>query len=130
MAENEITTLAQLRKLAEASLRDSKSRISEVLELVIPALENAQHFGVTVTLPAADWSDDGAQTIQNDFLLANSDYWYFVLSDPDNTDACGDAGITADNITADGQITFRCMSTPEVDLIVHILRLEVETTNE
>ena len=48
MAENnKLTSLGQLRKLAERALLDSQSRISEVLELMIPLLESAQHTGIT-----------------------------------------------------------------------------------
>ena len=40
---------------------------------------------------------------------------------------CSDTGIKADNVTKDGEITFRCEVTPDVDLTVNILRLEVDT---
>ena len=38
---------------------------------------------------------------------------------------CGDTGIRADNITTNGEATFHCEITPENDLTVNILRLEV-----
>lgn len=129
MADTNITTLSQLRALAEKSLLDSRTRISEVLNLVIPALESAQHPGFTVTLPAGNW-DGRAQTIQNAFFLADSNYWYLVCGDADCYTACCETGVKADNITTDGQITFRCEITPEEDLTIHIIRLEVETEDE
>lgn len=121
---NKTTNLSQLRKLAERALLDSKTRMSEVLELVIPALEGAQHYGITVTLPAGNWSGR-AQTIQNPFFLANSNQWYFVCGDADNFMDCSDAGIKADNVAVQGQMTFRCEVTPEKDLTINIIRLEV-----
>lgn len=65
MAETKLTSLGQLRKLAERALQDSQSRISEVLELIIPLLESAQHTGITVTLPAENWSGR-IQTVQDE----------------------------------------------------------------
>ena len=115
MAENnKLTSLGQLRKLAERALLDSQSRISEVLELMIPLLESAQHTGITVTLPAENWNGR-AQTVQDKSFLVDEKYWYIVC---------------ADNITVDGQATFRCEVTPVEDLTIYILRLEVEQSNE
>lgn len=107
---DKFTTLDQLRSLAA---------------LTAAGLEDAQHTGVTVTLPAANWSGR-AQTIQHESLLASENYWYFVCGDADCFMECSDAGVKADNITVDGQVTFRCEITPENDLTVNILRLEVE----
>lgn len=36
-------------------------------------------------------------------------------------------GVSADNVTTSGQMTFRCDTTPTVDLSVFIIRLEVGT---
>lgn len=121
---NKTTNLSQLRKLAERALLDSKTRISEVLELVIPALEGAQHHGITVTLPAGSWSGR-AQTIQNPFFIAESTNWYLVCGDADCFMQCSDTGIKADNVTTQGQMTFRCEVTPDTDLTINIIRLEV-----
>lgn len=130
MAENnKLTSLGQLRKLAERALLDSQSRISEVLELMIPLLESAQHTGITVTLPAENWSGR-AQTVQDESLLADSKYWYIMCYDADCFVAASETGVKADNITTDGQVTFRCEVTPTEDLTVSILRLEVEQSNE
>lgn len=125
MPEYKLTSLSQLR----TSLLRSQSRLSEALELIVPLLESGQHPGFTITLPAANW-DGRAQTIQHKSLLASSDYWYYVCADADFFTACCETGVKADNVTTDGQITFRCEITPEEDLTIHILRLEVETENE
>lgn len=129
MAETKLTSLGQLRKLAERALQDSQSRISEVLELIIPLLESAQHTGITVTLPAENWSGR-TQTVQDESLLADSKYWYIVCADADCFMAASETGVKADNITTNGQIIFRCEVTPVEDLTVSILRLEVEQSNE
>lgn len=129
MAENKLTSLGQLRKLAERALQDSQSRISEVLELVIPLLESAQYTGIAVTLPAENWSGR-AQTVQDEFFLADRNYWYIVCADADCFMSASETGVKADNITVDGQIKFRCEVTPTEDLTLYILRLEVEQSNE
>lgn len=36
-------------------------------------------------------------------------------------------GVSADNVTTSGQMTFRCDTTPTIDLSVFIIRLEVGT---
>lgn len=51
-----------------------------------------------------------------------------VLSE-DKCDIPGEClyGVSADNVTTSGQMTFRCDTTPTVDLSVFIIRLEVGT---
>ena len=129
MAEKKITTLEQLRALAEKGKLDTLNRVNEILESVVPLLESAQHTGITVTLPAENWSGR-AQTVQDESLLADSKYWYIVCADADCFMAASETGVKADNITVDGQITFRCEVTPVEDLTLYILRLEVEQNNE
>lgn len=125
MAEK-ITTLDQLKLLALRGKTDSEAQIAKLAKLVVAGLEDALHVGITVTLPAANWSGR-AQTVQHESLLANENYWYFICGDADCFMDCCDTGIKADNITVDGQVTFHCEITPETDLTVNILRLEVET---
>lgn len=129
MAEKKITTLEQLRALAEKGKLDTLNRVNEILESVVPLLESAQHTGITVTLPAENWSGR-AQTVQDESLLANGNYWYIVCADADCFMAASENGVKADNITIDGQITFRCEITPVENLTIYILRLEVEQNNE
>lgn len=116
MAEKH-TTLAQQRLIA---LRTK----SEVLALLIDAFEGVQ-VGMTITLPANSW-DGRAQTIQNEQLLADSHYFYVVSPDTDSLAEASETGVKADNVTEDGKLTFHCEVTPESDLTIHILRLEVE----
>ena len=129
MAEKKLTTMEQLRALAEKGKLDTLTRIDALLEVITPLLESAQHTGITVTLPAENWSDR-AQTVQDESLLADSKYWYIVCADADCFMAASETGVKADNITVDGQITFRCEVTPMENLTVSIVRMEVEESHE
>lgn len=129
MAEKKVTTLGQLQALAEKGKLDTLNRIDKLLEIITPLLESAQHTGITVTLPAENWSGR-AQTVQDESLLADGNYWYIVCADADCFMAASETGVKADNITVDGQVTFHCEVTPVEDLTIHILRLEVEQSNE
>lgn len=125
MAEK-ITTSSHLRKLALRSKAHSAAQIAELAELMAAGLEDAQHTGVSVTLPASGWNGN-MQTIHHEALLADSGCWYFVCADADCFTECGDAGVRMDNVTINGQAVFRCERAPETDLTVNILRLEVGT---
>ncbi len=125
MAEK-IIAASQLRKLAQRSKAHSAAGIAELSELMIAALEAVRHTGITVTLPASGWNG-GVQTIRHESLLADGSCWYFVCGDAGCLAEFNDAGVKADNITVNGQATFRCETVPENDLTAHILRLEVES---
>ena len=129
MSEKKVTTLGQLQALAEKGKLDTLNRIDKLLEIITPLLESAQHTGITVTLPAENWSGR-AQTVQDESLLADGNYWYIVCADADCFMAASETGVKADNITVDGQVTFHCEVTPVEDLTIYILRLEVEQSNE
>ncbi len=123
MAENnKMTTVEQLKMVALRAQADSATRVAELAALV------AAGYGhlITVTLPAANWSGR-TQKIKHESLLANSSYCYFVCGDANCFMDCCDTGIKGDNITVDGEITIRCEVTPDIDLTVNILRLEVDT---
>lgn len=120
MAEKH-TTLAQARLIA---LRTK----SEVLALLVDAFEGVQ-VGMTITLPANGW-EGRAQTIQNEQFLADDHYFYIVGPDIGSFTEASETGVKADNVTVDGRMTFRCEVTPESDITIHILRLEVELDQE
>lgn len=129
MAEKH-TTLTQLEKLALRGRADSLLRSKETLDLVIEGLKEAQqHDGITVTLPAANWSGR-AQTVKDEFFVANSKYRYIVGGDADCYTTYSETGVRAENVTVDGEITFRCEVAPDEDLTVNIIRLEVRTEEE
>ena len=123
MAEkNKMSTAEQLKLLAERARNDSAARVAALAALI------AEGYGhlITVTLPAANWSGR-AQKIKDERLLADSGYCYLQCGDADCFMDCCDTGIKADNVTKDGEIMFRCEVTPDNDLTVNILRVEVET---
>lgn len=96
------------------------------IPLKIAGLEDLQHIGISVTLPAANWSG-GAQTVAHASLLADSNYIYLVGADAGTRNVYDSYGMSAGNVTTSGQMTFRCDTTPTVDLSVFIIRLEVGT---
>ena len=122
MAEHKFSTFDQLKKLALAGKKDSAKQVAELAELVAAG----QHIGISVTLPAANWSG-GAQTVAHASLLADSNYIYLVGADAGTRNVYDSYGVSADNVTTSGQMTFRCDTTPTVDLSVFIIRLEVGT---
>lgn len=117
MAEKH-TTIAQLER---AMLRTK----AEVLALLVDAFEGVQ-VGMTITLPANGWNGR-AQTIQNAAFLADNNYWYVTCPDASCYSDSTERGVRADNVTVNGQMTFHCNVVPEDDIVIHIIRLEVET---
>lgn len=122
MAENKMTTVGQLKMMALRAKADSAAGIAALAALV------ADGYGhlIPVTLPVANWNGR-AQTVKHPSLLANSGYCYLQCGDADCFMDCSDTGIKADNVIKDGEIVFRCEVPPDKDLVVNILRLEVET---
>lgn len=59
--------------------------------------------------------------------FAFSNYIYLVGADTGTRNVYDSYGVSADNVTTSGQMTFRCDTTPTVDLSVFIIRLEVGT---
>ena len=86
----------------------------------------ATPYPVEFALPAANWSG-GAQTVAHASLLADSNYIHLVGADAGTRNVYDSYGVSADNVTTSGQMTFRCDMTPTVDLSVFIIRLEVGT---
>lgn len=70
-----------------------------------------------------DW-DGFAKTA---LFEAGGDYIYLVGADAGTRNVYDSYGVSADNVTTSGQMTFRCDTTPTVDLSVFIIRLEVGT---
>lgn len=99
-----------------------------MLALLVSTLEDVQ-VGMTITLPAESWAGR-AQTIQNENFLADDNYCYFVCPDADNYTEGSETGIRADNVTVDGSMTFHCEATPVNDIVINIIRLEVEKDEE
>jgi len=118
------TTLKQLEKLALKAKADSVARVAELAELAAAGLEDVQHVGVTLTLPSKSWIS-GVQTVGHEVFLANSAYRYLVGCDATCLGEYSNAVVKADNVTVNGQMTFRCETTPTKDLTVNIIRLGI-----
>lgn len=86
----------------------------------------AAHKGteLSVTLTTGGWADN-TQTVANT-ALAVSGYSYVIAPAPDSLVDYGKCGIYAQDITAAGQITFKCKKVPTAAISVNILKLEVE----
>ena len=83
-------------------------------------IPRAVSFAVTLT---ADGWTDGAQTVSNGNFSA-SGYAYTVAPASGSFAAYASAVIYADDVTAEGEMTFHCGETPTEDLTVNILRTE------
>lgn len=88
------------------------------------ALNNAKALSFTVTLTANGWSNN-AQTVSNAYFVA-SGYAYTVCPSASNYTAYADAQIYADDVVANGSMTFHCASVPTGNLTVNVLRVEVQ----
>jgi len=122
---SKLITQEQLKKLANRGMADSAARIAELAELVATGFQNVRHTGFTLSLPAVNWSSN-SQTVYHAALLADGSCRYFLAADADCLQNYSSAGVYAENISVNGQITFRCYATPAANLTVHIIRLEVE----
>lgn len=78
-------------------------------------------------IPGECLKKGGAQTVAHASLLADSNYIYLVGADAGTRNVYDSYGVSADNVTTSGRMTFRCDTTPTVDLSVFIIRLEVGT---
>jgi len=121
---NKPTTLEQLRMLALREKADYGARIIQLTELLINGLEEAKPLGITVSLPVSSWSGR-EQTVKNDAFLADGNYWYIVCGDGACFTEYSSTGVKADDVIQNGEITFRCEITPDIDLTANIIRLEV-----
>lgn len=84
---------------------------------------------ITLTLTAANWEEldeaGCAQTVEN-AAFAAAGYGYFVAPDAASTENYGACAVRADDVTADGKMTFRCADAPDRDLTVNIMIVEVD----
>lgn len=116
---NNITDKDEISKIRRAAISDARNSTGA-------SGKRTRIIGISVTLPAANWSG-GAQTVAHASLLADSNYIYLVGADAGTRNVYDSYGVSADNVTTSGQMTFRCDTTPTVDLSVFIIRLEVGT---
>lgn len=76
----------------------------------------------TLALSSSGWSNN-AQTVANSNIVATG-YVYVVAPDPDSYVDYAGATIRAEDVTADGAMTFSCEDAPSVNLTVTVIRLE------
>ena len=114
-----IAAQRHLRTLASKTNDVITARIAELAGLVADGLEGGRPGAFSVTLPASAWAD-GMLTVTHNSFLADRSYCYLIYAD-------GGSGVKADDVTVNGQATFRCQNAPEIDLTAHIIRLEVGT---
>lgn len=83
----------------------------------------AKAAAVTVTLASGNWTGN-IQTVENTAFAA-AGYGYFVAPDAASAEDYGSCAVRADDVTADGEMTFRCANVPDKDLTVDIIIVEV-----
>lgn len=81
-------------------------------------------FEIHVTLAASGWSNN-QQTISNAAFLS-SGYGYVISPAGQSYEGYAASSVHADDISTNGEITFKCAEAPASDLGVNILRIEVE----
>lgn len=75
---------------------------------------------ISATLTAAGWTDS-SQTVQ-DAAFLSSGYLYLVKADGASAEAYAAAGITPQDVTVDGEMTFTAKTTPTGDLTLSVIR--------
>lgn len=79
-----------------------------------------------LTIPFSEWSENSI-TVQDGKLLSNDKYVYFVSPHEGSYKIYTENNVRPKDVTVNGQITFICEEDPSIDLVVEILRLEVQS---
>lgn len=77
-----------------------------------------------MTLTGSGWAEN-EQTVSHDKILTGA-YSYIVCPAEESYMAYATAIVRAKDVGTNGQMTFVCTETPEADLVVNILRVEVQ----
>lgn len=78
----------------------------------------------SVSLLASGWVNN-AQAITDSRFSPNG-YAYVISPDSESFAAYSEAMVRADDVTVDGEVTFRCSEAPEQSMTVNILKTEVD----
>ena len=78
-----------------------------------------------ITLNQDSWQEN-SQTVSDDRFLAAEVYNYIVGPVSTSYTEYTNNGVRADNVPSDGSMTFVCNKEPTKELVVEILRLEVQ----
>lgn len=84
------------------------------------AIEDVQPVAWTIVLDADNWVNN-QQTVEDERFLVG-DYCYFISAAPSDSNTYGWCGITAEDITVNGEIVFNCSVAPSEDITVYIRR--------
>ena len=103
-----------------ASTYDPQGKAQDIFAYADAKSNKAVAF--TVTLSASGWSGN-AQTVSNSNFVT-SGYAYTVAPASGSFAAYASALIYADDVTAEGKMTFHCGETPTDNLTVNIMRTE------
>ena len=75
------------------------------------------------TLLVTNWNNYSLTISSNNYIATG--YVYIVAPSPADRKIYASAGVYADNITTDGQITFHCDFIPSANITFNIVRMEV-----
>lgn len=78
----------------------------------------------TISLPSTGWANN-VQTITDARFVA-AGFAYIIAPSGNGIDAYAAFEVYADDITADGSITFHCTTAPTVDITINVLKVGVQ----
>ena len=81
----------------------------------------------TILLQSA-WDSDGAQIVRNEHIK-KSDCHYIIAPVTENLQEYGDCEVYAEDVTVDGEITFKCGTVPDCDLDIVIVQMELDSSS-
>ena len=84
--------------------------------------------GFDIVLPASGWAN-GELTVSDQRFVALSTYKYIIGADDASRAEFLDCGVQPKDIRTNGAITFTCEYTPETNLTVGVVRLELAVNN-
>ena len=126
MSSKKITDLNQMKLAALRGKADTASKVAELAQVVSDAVDDIEKTKQenpplrAITLSAAGWVDK-SQTVQNEIFLPDG-YFYLVKADGASVEAYAAAGVTPQDVTVEGQMTFTAKTTPTGDLTLSVIR--------
>lgn len=80
----------------------------------------------TISIPSSEWSNKSC-TISNSNIHSGTEYTYFIGPSDSSYKDYNECGIYADDITANGSITFHASETPTISISVDICKMSGST---
>lgn len=81
-----------------------------------------------VILLADEWSNDGVQVVEGHNIKKDGCH-YIISPITEDLQEYGDCQVYAEDVTVDGEITFKCIDVPRNDLDIVIVQMELDTSN-